>query len=154
MNFSSCESQDSHAVTVQVYGPHLGALYARSSSVVGSLSSQQHHFLATHSTASKIRPGGSEYELVYGLTAISEYLRKLSASRSLTETFEQFARHEQALLTPLLTYLKSKEARGVRIVGDEHPGMDRAPTVSFVVVGERPMRSRDVVAEFDKRGEV
>ena len=91
---------------------------------------------------------------MYGLTAVSEYLRKLSPSRSLTETFEQIARHEQTLITPLLNFLKSKEARGVRIVGEERPGADRVPTISFVVVGERPVKSRDIVNVFDQKGEV
>ena len=91
---------------------------------------------------------------MYGLTAISEYLRKLSPARSLTDTFEQFGRYEQTLITPLLAFLKSKEARGVRIVGDERAAMTRVPTISFVVVGDRPIKSKDVVKVFDERGNV
>lgn len=91
---------------------------------------------------------------MYGITAITEYLRLLSPSRSLTDTFEQFAAYEQTLVTPLLAFLKSKEARGVRIVGSEHPGLHRVPTVSFVVVGDCPIKSRDIVKAFDQRGNV
>lgn len=40
------------------------------------------------------------------------------------------------------------------IVGDERGGLGRVPTVSFVVRGERPIRSRDVVEVFDKKGGV
>lgn len=57
-------------------------------------------------------------------------------------------------MQPLLDYLKSKEGRGVLIVGDERGGLGRVPTISFVVRGERPIRSKDVVEVFDKKGGV
>lgn len=139
---------------LQVYGPHIGALYTRASSLSSSLNSLAHHFLKVDDRSYKLQPGGPGYELVYGLTAISEYLRKLSPARSLTDTFEQFGRYEQSLIIPLLTFLKSKEARGVRIVGEERAGMTRVPTISFVVVGDRAIKSRDVVKAFDKKGKV
>lgn len=40
------------------------------------------------------------------------------------------------------------------IVGDERGGLGRVPTISFVVRGERPIRSKDVVEVFDKKGGV
>lgn len=40
------------------------------------------------------------------------------------------------------------------IVGDERGGLGRVPTVSFVVRGERPIRSKNVVEVFDKKGGV
>ena len=64
------------------------------------------------------------------------------------------AHQEQALLEPLLAYLRAKYERGVRIVGEESAGLARVPTVSFVVVGERPIRSPDVVKAFDAKGDV
>lgn len=39
-------------------------------------------------------------------------------------------------------------------MGDEHEGLSRVPTVSFVVAGERPIRSKDVVKAFDEKGDV
>ena len=59
--------------------------------------------------------------------------------------------HEQTLIKELVTYLQSKFDRGVRLVGN---GLseDRVPTISFVVTGQRAIKSRDVVAEFDKQG--
>ena len=39
-------------------------------------------------------------------------------------------------------------------MGDEREGETRVPTVSFVVGGERAMRSRDVVAVFDREENV
>lgn len=42
----------------------------------------------------------------------------------------------------------------MRIVGDERGGLGRVPTISFVVRGERPINSREVVEVFDKKGGV
>lgn len=139
---------------MKVYGPHIGALYARASSLQGSLSSLAHHFLPVDSKSYKLEPGGPGYETVYGCTAIPEYLRSLSTSDSLDEAFDLIAHHEQALVQPLLTFLKSKEPRGVKIVGDEHASLSRVPTISFVVTGEKPIQSRDIVKVFDSKGNV
>lgn len=141
-------------VLPQVYGPHIGALYTRAASLEGSLASLAHHFLPVENKSYKLQPGGPGYELVYGCTAVPPYLRSLSPSGSLEDAFAKIAEHEQTLVKPLLGYLKSKEARGVRIVGEEGSGLNRAPTISFVVGGERPIRSRDVVKVFDAQKNV
>ena len=62
--------------------------------------------------------------------------------------------HEQTIVEPLLAFLRSQEERGVRIVGEENAGPTRVPTISFVVTGTRPIRSKDVVAAFDRKGGV
>ncbi|KAG5640895.1 hypothetical protein DXG03_006688 [Asterophora parasitica] len=36
-------------------------------------------------------------------------------------------------------------------MGEEHAGLSTVPTISFVVVGQKPLRSRDIVAVFDKK---
>ncbi|PSR74014.1 hypothetical protein PHLCEN_2v10198 [Hermanssonia centrifuga] len=142
----------------KVYGPHIGALYARAACIQSSLGSLAHHFLRVQSKSYKLQPGGPGYELVYGCTAIPEYLRSLSPSGSLVGAFDVIAKHEQSLIKPLLEYLKSKESRGVRIVGEEDVGPNRVPTISFVVVAEKPIRSRraikskDIVKVFDQKG--
>lgn len=47
------------------------------------------------------------------------------------------------------------QARGVRVLGPESADPKiRAPTISFVVVGDRPVRSPDVVKQFDALGNV
>lgn len=58
------------------------------------------------------------------------------------------------IVTPLLAYLKGKEERGVRIVGDEAAGLGRVPTISFVVVGPKRVSSREIVRVFDEAGNV
>ncbi|KIP05140.1 hypothetical protein PHLGIDRAFT_108629 [Phlebiopsis gigantea 11061_1 CR5-6] len=138
----------------KVYGPHIGALYTRLASLQSSLQPLTHHFLPVKDKSYKLQPGGPGYELVYGVTAVPDYLRSLSTSSSLEDAWAKIAAHEQTLVAPLLAYLKSKESRGVRIVGEETGGPSRAPTISFIVGGERPIRSKDVVRAFDQKGNI
>jgi hypothetical protein len=103
----------------------------------------------------KLAPGGHGYELAYGSAKVVDYL--LSFGPSLSEAWESIAQHEQSeLVTPLLEFLTSDNMwkRGVRIVGDAKIGPSRAPTISFVVIGENPLKSKDVVEVFDKTGKV
>ena len=138
----------------QVYGAHTSALYARASALAG-LSSLGHHFLSTSGASpAKLQPGGPGYELTYSCTGVPAYLRALTPSGTLVDAWTAVAAHEQALLTILLGYLRGKEGRGVRIVGDEMEGGTRVPTVSFVVAGERAMSSKAVVRAFDAKGDV
>ena len=91
---------------------------------------------------------------MYGCTAVPPYLHSLSPSGTFEDAFSLIAAHEQTLVAPLLEYLRGRYARGVRIVGDEFSGPTRVPTVSFVVVGERAIRSPDVVRVVDAKGGV
>ncbi|KAI0090840.1 PLP-dependent transferase [Irpex rosettiformis] len=136
----------------KVYGPHLAALYTRKTSLQNSLTALTHHFLPFDSTSLKLQPGGPGYELPYAITAIPEYLRSLTPSGTLEDAFKAIADHEQTLVQPLLAYLKSQESRGVHIVGDENASLSRVPTISFVVQGEKPIPSREVVKAFDDKG--
>ncbi|KAK0465638.1 pyridoxal phosphate-dependent transferase [Armillaria novae-zelandiae] len=127
----------------KVYGPHTSVLYVRAPAL-------------SHSLSSILQIGGPGYELVYGTTGVIPYLLSLTAENSLKASFEAIAKHEQALVEPLLAYLThaDQQARGVRVVGEEYPGLMRVPTISFVVVGERPMKSKNVVKIFDQKGGV
>ncbi|KAI0919366.1 hypothetical protein AcV7_006122 [Taiwanofungus camphoratus] len=138
----------------KVYGPHASALYVRKQALLHSLSSLAHHFLNVDAKPYKLQPGGPGYEVVYGCTAVPPYLRGLAPSGDLQSAFKLIARHEQSLIKPLLSFLKSKEERGVRIVGEEHASANRIPTVSFVVVGDRAIKSQYIVEIFDKKGEI
>ncbi len=84
------------------------------------------------------------------------YSSVLTPENSLKASFAAIAEHEQTLVESLLAYLThaDQQARGVRVVGEEYPGLMRVPTISFVVVGERPMKSKDVVKIFDQKGGV
>ena len=128
-------------------------MYVRLSSLTGSLASLAHHCLDVD-TKPQTAAWQNGYELVYGCTGVPPYLRSLTPSGSLEDAWAAVAAHEQTLLEPLLAYLRGKADRGVRIMGEEKAGLGRVPTVSFVVVGERAVRSRDVVSVFDKKGNV
>ncbi|KAJ7735986.1 pyridoxal phosphate-dependent transferase [Mycena metata] len=136
----------------KVYSPHVSAMYVRAPALA-SVTSIVHHFLAPE-YAYKLQPGGPGYETVYGTKAALPYLLSLTPANDLAATFEAIAAHETKLVTALLSYLTAPEqaARGLRVVGVEEPGPTRLPTISFVVAGDRPMRSKDVVKVFDERG--
>ncbi|KAG8894775.1 hypothetical protein FRC00_008476, partial [Tulasnella sp. 408] len=149
----------------KVYGPHVSVLYSRKSSLDNSLTSLSHYFLKDYL---KIQPGGPGYEVPYGTTGVLPYLLSLagsggvgdrSESELLNEAFRRIAAHEENLMKPIIGFLLSEEAKkaGVRIVGPESADKEvRAPTISFVVVGQdgktKRLQSKDVVAEFDSQG--
>ncbi|KAJ7703924.1 PLP-dependent transferase [Mycena rosella] len=137
----------------KVYGPHISALYVRAASLSSSVSSLVHHFLPSDGPY-KLQPGGPGYEALYGTTSVLPYLLSLTPANDLAATFAAIAAHETTLAEKLLGYLTApaQVARGLRVVGVEAPSTDRLPTVSFVVVGDRPMGSKDVVRVFDRRG--
>ncbi|KAJ7092383.1 pyridoxal phosphate-dependent transferase [Mycena belliarum] len=137
----------------KVYAPHISALYVRAAAFDASVSSLAHHFLPAD-RAYKLQPGGPGYETLYATTSVVPYLLSLTPANDLAASFDAIAAHETKLVSALLGYLTAPEqvARGLRVVGVEEPSTDRVPTVSFVVVGDRPMRSKDVVKVFDQRG--
>lgn len=120
------------------------------------LSSIVHHFLKVDTKAHKLQPGGPGYELVYGTTGVVPYLESLTPEGTLKATFAAIAEHEQTLVEPLLKFLTAptQVERGVRVVGREEGGLTRVPTISFVVVGQKPLKSKAVVEIFDKKGGV
>ncbi|KAJ7774422.1 pyridoxal phosphate-dependent transferase [Mycena olivaceomarginata] len=137
----------------KVYAPHISALYVRKPALTSSVTSIVHHFLKAD-YAYKLQPGGPGYETVFGTTSALPYLLSLTPARTLDATFAAIAAHETKLVSTLLGWLTAPEqqARGVRVVGVEEASVDRLPTVSFVVVGERPVGSRAIVRVFDERG--
>jgi hypothetical protein len=139
-----------------VYGAHNAAVYVRSTALQTSLTSISHHFLKVDDKPYKLQPGGPGYELVYGATAVVPYLKSLTPEDDLAASFNAIANHEQNLLAPLLRFLTDARqfARGVRIVGTSKIDLSRVPTVSFVVVGQNAIKSKDIVGAFDKKGGV
>ncbi|MHC4472070.1 MAG: cysteine desulfurase-like protein [Planctomycetota bacterium] len=119
----------------KTYGPHLGMLYVRSD-LLERVASQNHFFIGEDEGPYRLEPGGPNHELTASLPAIVEYLDELGGDGGLDAAFEAMAEHEEAIVAPLLEYLRSRS--DVRILG--HPEADRrkrAPTVSFVVEGRR-----------------
>ncbi|KAF9485510.1 selenocysteine lyase [Pholiota conissans] len=140
----------------KVYGPHISGMYVRSTALEQSVSSIVHHFLKVDKIAYKLQPGGPGYEIVYGTTGVVPYLLSLTPENDLKASFAAIAQHEQTLLKPLISFLTepAQRERGVRIVGEETVNLERVPTVSFVVVGQKPLKSRAIVEYFDAKGGV
>ncbi|KAH9479167.1 Aminotransferase-like protein FGM3 [Psilocybe cubensis] len=138
----------------KVYGPHISGMYVRASVLEHSISSIVHHFIKADKVAYKLQPGGPGYEIVYGATGVIPYLLSLTPHNDLKESFKAIAAHEQTLIEPLLSFLTDpvQRERGVRVVGEETVNLDRVPTISFVVVGQRPIKSKTIVGVFDKKG--
>ncbi|KAJ2912073.1 hypothetical protein MD484_g8343, partial [Candolleomyces efflorescens] len=138
----------------KICGPHISAMYVKGAVLQSSVSSIVHHFLDVDKVAYKLQPGGPGYELVYATTGVLQYLQSLTPDHSLASAYDAMALHEQTLLRPLIAFLTEPAQwdRGVRVVGDDTVHLGRVPTVSFVVVGQRAMRSKDIVKEFDRRG--
>ena len=132
----------------------------RSTALQESVKPIIHHFLASNpqiaSTSYKLQPGGPGYELVYSVTGVTSYLNSLTFAGTLQASFDAIAHYEQKLIEPLLSYLTDpkQQERGVRVVGEEQAGLGRVPTISFVVVGQKPIKSKDIVEVFDKKGGV
>lgn len=85
--------------------------------------------------------------LAEGPTEAAKLLNATSPDEVLQATFDAIALYEQNLVKPLLSFLTDsiQYERGVRIIGNATADLTRAPTISFVVVGQRPMKSKDIV---------
>ncbi|KAH7922542.1 PLP-dependent transferase [Leucogyrophana mollusca] len=138
----------------KIYGAHNAAFYIRSSTLQSSLTSIAHHFLKVDSKPYKVQPGGPGYELVYGATGVLPYLQSLTPANDLEASFNAIALHEQTLVKSLLTFLTDAKQveRGVRVVGQSKVELSRVPTISFVVVGQNAIKSKDIVGIFDNKG--
>lgn len=124
----------------KLYGPHLGALFGKRERLLAA-ESQNHFFLPP---AFALQPGGYQHETVASIEGIVEYVEQVHAHhfadrgqsrpQRYAETFDLFARHEDAISAPLLEYLSAR--RDIRIIG---PGTAdrriRVPTISFVADG-------------------
>jgi len=140
----------------KVYGAHNAAFYIRATALQSSLQSVVHHFLTANESTQKIQIGGPGYELVHGASGVVSYLLSLTPENDLDASFIAIAQHEQTLVRPLLSFLTDEQQydRGVRLVGTSTTDLTRVPTVCFVVTGRRAMKSKDIVTEFDKEGNI
>ena len=140
----------------QMYGTHHAAFYIRTAASESSLKSLAHHYLQVVKSSQKLRVGGAAYELVHAASGVVPYLLSLTPENNLEASFAAIAQYEQGLLQPLLSFLTDKQQydRGVRLFGTSTIDLSRVPTVSFVITGQRAIKSKDVVAEFDKERDV
>ncbi len=133
----------------KLYGPHIGMLYGRHE-LLECARGQYHFFHAESELPYKLEPGGVVHELAASVPGILEYLLELEAGlpaaaavmpagavRSrLARAFDAIARHESALVAPLLEFLGDR--RGVRVLGESSADpARRVPTVAFTVEGRK-----------------
>jgi hypothetical protein len=166
----------------KLYGPHFAALYTRFSKLP-NLTPLTHHFQSpgVDNSSKKFMPGGSGYEIAYGITGVLEYLLSISpisgptSSTSVEDpgsiysdpethtrlkaTYAAIAKYDRTLVKRLLGHLTSEKLtkRGVRVVGEETIHEGRVPTISFVVVkGETgdAISGKDIAKVFDVKGGV
>jgi cysteine desulfurase family protein (TIGR01976 family) len=139
----------------KTFGPHYAVMYGKDANWL-QLPRLNHYFIAEDDLPYKMEPGGENYELVYGLTGLGEYLNAISlahgghAEHPIREHFEYcfqlFSEHEELLTARLLAYLNSIE--NLKIIGPNSAAHSkRVATISFVVKG---MDSSDIIKEVDK----
>jgi cysteine desulfurase family protein (TIGR01976 family) len=120
----------------KVYGPHLGLMFGKREHW-DRAASRNHFFIGKEEGTYRFEPGNVNHELTAALPAIPEYLGELSRTSggdgSIEHAFDAIAEQESLLAEPVLSFLADR--KGVRIVGRDATGPDRAPTISFVVEG-------------------
>lgn len=116
----------------KVYGPHLGLMFAKREHQA-AMTSQNHFFIGPEEGSYRWEPGNVNHELTAALPAIPEYLRELGEAGTIESAFDAITEQETSLAAPLLDFLR--DHAGVRVIGTDRAGPNRAPTISFVVAG-------------------
>jgi selenocysteine lyase/cysteine desulfurase len=127
----------------KVYGPHVSMLYGRTDALK-HVHSLGHHFNSQKTLQDKLEVAGASYELVQSVPNVVAYF---GGADGLDAAFAEVARHEEAIVAPLLAFLNANEK--IVVYGETSPSKDlRVPTVSFSVKG---MTSKAVVDAVEKQ---
>jgi len=136
----------------------LGSLrsLARNLEELGSLESQNHFFVPEGRLPQSLEPGNPPYESLAGVAGIVEHLEDVArlagtdgadgAEDPLEVAFDAIARHEEALVEPLLAFLRGRP--DVRILGE--PEADRARRVAVVSFAVEGRSSRTLVEALER----
>ena len=133
----------------KVYGPHLAAMHV-GKDLLTQVAAQNHFFIGNDEGTYKLEPGNVNHELTASLPGIVDYLQELDRHHggqgSVKGAFQRIAEYECQLAAPLLAYLDQHPRVNLlgRAVSDER----RAPTISFVPLGQR---SSDIPAKLDEQ---
>lgn len=120
----------------KTYGPHLGLMYVNQALI--EKMENQSHFFKEGITRSMITPAGPDHAQIGAVSGILDYFdtvydRHFTAPASPNERNTAlaglFREHEQRLLDPLLSFLRSR--KDVKVIGPEDT-THRAPTVSIL----------------------
>jgi cysteine desulfurase family protein (TIGR01976 family) len=138
----------------KIYGPHYGVMYGKKE-LWEQLPGMNHYFIKEDDIPYKMEPGGENYELVYGMTGLTDYLKAIALAHGAKEgeelrtycqqAFDLFTTQETAIAEKLIAFLQSRS--NVRIIGPATADpQQRVSTIAFVVEG---MKSDEIVKEVD-----
>ena len=130
----------------KIYGPHQSVLFGRKE-LLDRARGQNHAFIEESDVPYKLQPGNVNHELTASLAGITDYLAEVhhhhggaqsdSIGDKITQAFDLFADHEEALAETLLSYLR--EQPKVKLIGPASADKDlRVPTIAFSVEGKAP----------------
>lgn len=137
----------------KVYGPHSALMYGKLH-LLEAMAGINHYFI--DEVPYKIQPGNKNYELTYGMSGFTDYLRevhdhhypdKLSDSdqEKFKKSFELFTDHEEHLANRLMEYLNSRT--DLVVIGEANGDKSkRVPTIAFY---HKTMKSSDFVVQVD-----
>lgn len=115
----------------KIFGPHLGMLWGRREELV-RLANLNHEYLDDDAIPYKLQPGGASYELVYGASAIPDYLTTLDREQggdgSGATAWQAIEAHEDELQRPLLEFLAAHSE--IDLLGPATTG-ERLPIISL-----------------------
>ncbi len=136
----------------KTYGPHQGIMAVRHG-LAARLPNQGHYFNAGM-PGKRLTPAGPDHAQVAAAAGIADYVETLHEHHfggdTHTHTLAEMAaavhalqrRHEEALLDPLLYYLRGR--KDLRILGPRKP-RDRVPTVA-IATGRPPLEIAEALA--------
>lgn len=136
----------------KTYGPHQGLMVARKET--REALGYQGHFFNKDLAHKRLVPAGPDHAQVAASSGVTEYFDAIHAHHFEAHTdankrghdiHDLFQAHEQALMAPLLEYIRSRN--DVRLLGPENPE-ERAPTISMVTNRD----GRSVAEDLSKQG--
>lgn len=138
----------------KTYGPHYGVMYGKEE-LWKELPGMNHYFIKEDDIPYKMEPGGENYELVYGMTGMTDYLKAIALTHAAKEgeelrsycqyAFDLFTAQEVAISEKLLKFLQSYST--IRIIGSNTSDPEkRVSTIAFVVEG---VKSDEIVQKVD-----
>ena len=140
----------------KVYGPHCALMYGKLH-LLEEMAGINHYFI--DEVPYKIQPGNKNFELTYGMSGLTDYLRDvhdhhypsdtaIDDQSKFSKTFNLFAEHEEVLGNRLINYLNSKE--DLVVIGEASGNKTkRVPTIAFY---HQKMNSEDLVKQVDPYG--
>ncbi len=142
--------------TYKVYGPHSAVMYGKLE-LLEKIPSINHYFI--NKSPYKFQPGNKNFELMYSMSGLTDYLRELhdhhfpdgtsvSDQDKYDKVFDLIADHEERLSNRFIDYLKTRS--DITIIGESSGDQSkRVPTISFY---HESRKSSEIVEKIDPYG--